>query len=98
MGAALFVLVPQQGGMAVADLSRVVQGIVTGIGFLDAGAIIKSRSEEDVQGLTTAAGVWMTAAIGVACGLGRESTALLSTLLALIVLAGVPKLVGRGKP
>lgn len=97
MGSALFVLVPQQGGMAVADLSRVIQGIVTGIGFLGAGAIIKHRSEADVQGLTTAAGVWMTAAIGIACGLGRESTALLSTLLALIVLAVVPRLVGRDR-
>jgi putative Mg2+ transporter-C (MgtC) family protein len=97
IGAALFVLVPQQGGMAVADLSRVIQGIVTGIGFLGAGAIIKHRSEEDVQGLTTAAGVWMTAAIGIACGLGREATAVLSTLLALIVLAAVPQLVGRDK-
>jgi putative Mg2+ transporter-C (MgtC) family protein len=97
MGAALFVLVPQQAGMAVADLSRVIQGIVTGIGFLGAGAIIKHRDEASVEGLTTAAGVWMTAAIGVACGLGRESTALLSTLLALIVLALVPKLVDREK-
>jgi putative Mg2+ transporter-C (MgtC) family protein len=95
MGAALFVLVPQQAGMAVADLSRVMQGIVAGIGFLGAGAIIKHRSEEDVQGLTTAAGVWMTAAIGVACGLGRESTAVLSALLALVVLGLVPKLVDR---
>jgi putative Mg2+ transporter-C (MgtC) family protein len=95
MGSALFVLVPQQAGMAVADLSRVMQGIVAGIGFLGAGAIIKHRSEEDVQGLTTAAGVWMTAAIGVACGLGRESTAVLSALLALVVLGLVPKLVDR---
>jgi len=92
MGAALFVLVPQLGGMAVADMSRVIQGIVTGIGFLGAGAIIKHRDEEDVQGLTTAAGIWMTAAIGVACGLGRESTAVLSTLLALAVLAALPRL------
>lgn len=95
MGAALFVLVPDLDGMVIADMSRVIQGIVTGIGFLGAGAIIKHRSEEDVQGLTTAAGIWMTAAIGVACGLGRETTALLSTLLALAVLAVVPKLVGR---
>jgi len=93
IGAALFVLVPQQGGMLIADLSRVIQGVVTGIGFLGAGAIIKHRSEEDVQGLTTAAGVWMTAAIGVACGLGRESTAIFSTVLALLVLAVVPRLV-----
>jgi putative Mg2+ transporter-C (MgtC) family protein len=95
MGAALFVLVPQQGGMDVADMSRVIQGIVTGVGFLGAGAIVKRHSEEDVQGLTTAAGVWMTAAIGIACGLGREATAALSTLLALVVLALVPKLVDR---
>lgn len=100
MGAALFVLVPQQGGMAVADMSRVIQGIVTGVGFLGAGAIIKRYSEEDVQGLTTAAGVWMTAAIGIACGLGREATAVLSTLLALVVLGLVPKFVDArlGKP
>ena len=100
MGAALFVLVPQQGGMDVADMSRVIQGIVTGVGFLGAGAIIKRHSEEDVQGLTTAAGVWMTAAIGIACGLGREATAVLSTLMALVVLGLVPKLVDHlpGKP
>lgn len=93
MGAALFVLVPQQAGMLVADMSRVIQGIVTGVGFLGAGAIIKRGSEEDVQGLTTAAGVWMTAAIGIACGLGREATAALSTLLALVVLGLLPRLV-----
>lgn len=97
MGAALFVLVPQQGGMQVADMSRVIQGVIAGIGFLGAGAIIKNKSEENVLGLTTAAGVWMTAAIGIACGLGREATAVLSTLLALAVLALVPKLVERGK-
>ena len=90
-------LVPQQSGMLIADQSRVIQGIVTGIGFLGAGAIIKHRSEEDVKGLTTAAGVWLTAAIGIACGLGRESTAILSTVLALIVLAIVPRLVDRKK-
>jgi putative Mg2+ transporter-C (MgtC) family protein len=97
IGAALFVLVPQQGGMLIADQSRVIQGIVTGIGFLGAGAIIKHRSEDDVKGLTTAAGVWLTAAIGIACGLGRESTAILSTALALIVLAIMPRLVDRKK-
>ena len=98
IGSALFVLVPQQGGMLIADQSRVIQGIVTGIGFLGAGAIIKHRSEDDVKGLTTAAGVWLTAAIGIACGLGRESTAILSMLLALIVLAIVPKVIERPQP
>jgi putative Mg2+ transporter-C (MgtC) family protein len=94
MGSALFVLVPQLGGMNIADMSRVIQGVIAGVGFLGAGAIIKSSSQEDVRGLTTAAGVWTTAAIGVACGLGRESTAVLSTLLARVVLAVLPKLVG----
>lgn len=97
MGSALFVLVPEQAGMSVADMSRVIQGVIAGIGFLGAGAIIKGRDGEEVQGLTTAAGVWMTAAIGVACGLGRESTALLSTLLALFVLAVMPRLIDLGR-
>ena len=91
LGAALFVLVPQQAGMGIADMSRVIQGIVAGIGFLGAGAIIKQQREEKVQGLTTAAGVWMTAAIGIACGLGRESTAVLSTLMVLASLTLVPR-------
>jgi putative Mg2+ transporter-C (MgtC) family protein len=94
LGAALFVLVPQQSGTPPADLSRVIQGVIAGIGFLGAGAIVKQNSEESVQGLTTAAGVWMTAAIGIACGLGRESTAVLSTLLALATLSLVPRLFG----
>ena len=97
MGSALLVLVPQQGGMLVGDLSRVIQGIVTGIGFLGAGAIIKDRADAEVQGLTTAASVWMTAAIGIACGLGRESTAVLSALLTLLVLAVLPKWIGRDR-
>lgn len=92
MGSALFVLVPQQAGMDAPDLSRVIQGVVAGIGFLGAGAIIKQRGEDDVRGLTTAAGVWLTAAIGIACGLGRESTAVLSIVLALLILTGVPRL------
>ena len=92
MGAALFVLLASQGGMQDAELSRVLQGLIAGIGFLGAGTILKAESEEKVYGLTTAANIWLTAAIGVAAGLGRESTAVLSTLLALGVLALVPAL------
>lgn len=91
MGSALFVLVPLLGGMPPGDLSRVLQGVIAGVGFLGAGAIVKQRAEENVQGLTTAAGIWMTAAIGVACGMGRETTAVISTLLALVVLALLPR-------
>ena len=92
IGAALFVLVPQQAGVESADMTRVIQGVVAGIGFLGAGAIIKGSAEESVKGLTTAAGIWLTAAIGIACGLGRESTAILSALLAFAILALVPHL------
>ncbi len=95
LGAALFVLVPQQGGMPMPDMSRVLQGVIAGIGFLGAGAILKLKDEEQVHGLTTAAGIWMTAAIGVACGLGREATAVVSTLLALAVLTLVPHVTHR---
>ena len=90
MGAALFVLVAQQAGIAPADNSRVLQGIIAGVGFLGAGTILKGDAENQVRGLTTAAGIWLTAAIGVAAGLGRETTAVLSTLLALLVLWAVP--------
>ncbi|MBG6070844.1 MULTISPECIES: MgtC/SapB family protein [unclassified Polaromonas] len=93
MGAALFVLLSQQSGMEDDAVSRVMQGIIAGIGFLGAGTILKGDNEDKVRGLTTAAGIWLTAAIGVAAGMGRESTAVLSTLLALAVLALMPRLV-----
>jgi len=66
------------------DTSRVIAGIVGGIGFLGAGAIIQSRGR--IQGMTTASGIWMTAAIGVSVGLGLYFLALAATLLAYVVL------------
>ena len=97
LGAALFVLVPQMSGNQADAMSRVVQGVIAGIGFLGAGTIIKNKDEDagHVKGLTTAAGLWMTAAMGVSAGLGRESTAVLSTLLALAVFSVMPKIVKR---
>ena len=89
LGAALFVLIPQQSGMSDSDISRVIQGVIAGIGFLGAGAIVKGKREEDVQGLTTAAGIWLTAAVGIAAGLGREASAILGTALAFIVLSAL---------
>jgi len=70
LGTCLFILACSGFGMNSDGLSRVIQGIVTGIGFLGAGTIPKLSEERDIQGLTTAAGIWMTAAIGVAVGLG----------------------------
>lgn len=87
LGAALFVLVPVQAGMQGDQISRVLQGVTAGIGFLGAGAIIKFADAGRVLGLTTAASIWATAAIGVACGLGHLATAVFATLLALLILA-----------
>jgi len=90
IGSALFVLIPQQAGTSTADMSRVLQGVIAGVGFLGAGSIVSGNTQLETRGLTTAAGIWVTAAIGVAVGLGRESTAVLSTLVALLVLSGFP--------
>jgi putative Mg2+ transporter-C (MgtC) family protein len=86
LGTCVFVLAGSGYGMNSDGLSRVIQGIVTGIGFIGAGSILKLNEERDIQGLTTAAGVWMTAAIGVAVGLGALGLALLGTILTLIIL------------
>ena len=84
---AAFIIACAAGGLTSEGLSRVIQGIVTGIGFIGAGSILKGNQEHEVKGLTTAASVWMTAAIGVIVGLGSLGIALMITLLALIVLA-----------
>ena len=78
-------------------LSRVIQGIVTGIGFIGAGSILKLNEEKDIRGLTTAAAVWMTAAIGVSVGLGSIGVAGIGTLLALIILWIVGALEARAE-
>lgn len=90
MGSALFVLIPQQAGASSEDLSRVLQGLIAGVGFLGAGAIIVGTREVETRGLTTAAGIWVTAAIGMAAGMGRESSAVLSAVIALLILSLVP--------
>ena len=64
-----------------------IQGIVTGIGFIGAGSILKLGEQHEIRGLTTAASVWMTAAIGVTVGLGNLGIGLMITILALIILA-----------
>lgn len=86
LGSALYVLVPLQAGTPLEDMSRVLQGVIAGIGFLGAGAIIKLGQGSEIRGLTTAASIWMTAAIGIAAGMGRELTAIVSTVFALTIL------------
>ncbi|WP_128548277.1 MgtC/SapB family protein [Larkinella soli] len=86
LGTTVLVLSCWQVGMELEDISRVLQGIITGIGFLGGGTILKLSQEKDIQGLTSAASVWMTAAIGLSVGLGAIGIALLSTGLALLIL------------
>lgn len=90
VGAALFVVGPLQSGMPIEDMSRVLQGVVQGIGFLGAGAIMVRVKQREVEGLTTAASIWATAAIGVIAGLGLEATAILSAAIVFVILAVVP--------
>jgi putative Mg2+ transporter-C (MgtC) family protein len=91
LGSAMFVLVPEQAGMALADVGRVIQGLVAGVGFLGAGSILKHADKDEVKGLTTAAGLWLTAAVGMAAGLGREASAILGALLAWVILSALPR-------
>lgn len=92
LGAALFVLVPLEAGMDDEQLSRVVQGLVSGIGFLGAGAVLKDSDEGRIHGLTTAATIWATAAVGIAAGLGHTGTAAIATVFMLLVLVWLRRL------
>lgn len=91
VGSALFVLAPLMAGVAMAEVTRVMQGIVSGIGFLGAGAILKLDKSTRIEGLTTAAGIWATSAIGMAAGMGLELVALATTIVALLVVGVLPK-------
>jgi putative Mg2+ transporter-C (MgtC) family protein len=89
LGTALFVLAATGSGMSSDGVSRVIQGLASGIGFIGAGAILKLSETREIKGLTTAAGIWMTAAIGVAAGVGALGLALLGAILTWIVLASI---------
>lgn len=85
LGSAVFTLAALDPGRTDAT-SPVIQGIVTGIGFLGAGTIIRGQTEESVRGLTTAASIWLAAAIGVACALAYWALVLSASALGLLVL------------
>ena len=98
MGTALIVIACVEHGMGDDALSRVIQGLVTGIGFLGAGTILKRAELREIHGLTTAAGIWMTAAASAAVGLGEIAIALVGTVLAWFVLSLLAKLTEGGEP
>ena len=95
VGTTVFILACTGFGMNLDGFSRVIQGIVTGIGFIGAGAILKLDEKREVHGLTTSAGIWMAAAIGVSVGLGMLGLALMATILAVVVLKVVVRFESR---
>ena len=97
VGSALFCVVSQYGfGEELKDASRVAAQVVSGIGFLGAGTIIFQKNV--IRGLTTAAGLWVTAAIGLACGTGMLLIAAISTALVLIGLEVINEFIPRIGP
>jgi putative Mg2+ transporter-C (MgtC) family protein len=68
------------------DASRVIQGVVTGVGFLGAGVIVRSEKRHHVQGLTTVACVWVTACMGAACAIAQWEIVVIGVVLILLIL------------
>ena len=86
LGAALFVIAPREAGLRVGELASIVQGVAAGIGFIGAGTILKLTERGEIKGLTTAASIWMTAAIGIAAGIGPLWVPVLSAACAWVIL------------
>jgi putative Mg2+ transporter-C (MgtC) family protein len=89
LGSAVFI-VATASAATIDSTSRVIQGVITGVGFLGAGSIIRSRTGESVRGLTTAASIWLAAAVGVACGLALWPIVLISCSFGLLILVLEP--------
>ncbi len=86
MGSALFTIVSIYGFGGGADPARIAAGVVTGIGFIGAGVIFRGMRGDKVMGITTAASIWITAAIGLAAGAGLYIIAAAAAVVTLLVL------------
>lgn len=95
LGGAVLVLAAEGVGMDAEAVSRIIQGLAAGIGFLGAGAILKLSQEREIRGLTTAAGIWLTSAIGIAAGMGQLGVAVIGTAFAWLVLSPLGSLERR---
>lgn len=93
LGAALFTIVSIFGFKGEGDPARVAAGVVTGVGFLGAGVIFRALKGDTVVGLTTAASVWVVAAIGLAAGSGLYLVAVVVTIISIVILS-LPKVKG----
>lgn len=90
LGATVFTIISKEMAGEGQSLTRIAAQIITGVGFLGAGAIIRDRG--GVHGLTTAATIWLVASIGMACGAGFYKLAVISTFIAIVVLIGLGQL------
>jgi putative Mg2+ transporter-C (MgtC) family protein len=95
LGAAVMVLGGEAAGFDPDASSRVIQGIIAGIGFLGAGTILKISDKVEVHGLTTAASIWLTAGVGIAVGLGHFWLSAAATLVGWLVLGPLKRLEKR---
>ena len=86
-GSCLFVLATELKGLS----GGAIQGVAAGIGFIGGGAILKSTDDREIHGLTTAAGIWMTAATGVTAGLGHTLLALIAAVMTFAILNLIPR-------
>lgn len=96
LGAAIFTLISERMAGSQDSVTRIASQIVTGVGFLGAGAVIQDRG--GVHGLTTAASIWLVASIGMACGAKLYPLAIISTILAILVLIGLSQIDRRIRP
>ncbi|WP_333327984.1 MgtC/SapB family protein [Microcoleus sp. BROC3] len=104
MGSALFVLIPLaigKNGNEREAIERVIQGIAAGVGFLGGGEILRQNQQEigkvEVRGLTSAAAIWVSAALGTAAGCGLWQLALIGALMSLFVLRVIKELERRSR-
>ncbi|MBN2019970.1 MAG: MgtC/SapB family protein [Sedimentisphaerales bacterium] len=96
LGAAVFTIISRQMGDGQESVTRIAAQIVTGVGFLGAGAVIQDRG--GIHGLTTAATIWLVASIGMACGAKLYELAIITTALAIVVLLGLAQVDKRIRP
>jgi putative Mg2+ transporter-C (MgtC) family protein len=98
LGCATFMIAAINSSTDSGNVSRAIQGIAAGIGFIGAGTILKRNDESEIKGLTTAASIWLTAAVGAAAGVGQGWLAFIAVVIAFLILtvmSGVDRWLAR---